>query len=138
MIDRCITLLRNSNLKLLLILIALDVIFGVLRSIKERCSNSCIGIDGIIRKAGMIIAICSFLIINNIIGLNFIKWLPDSLLNFINMDTLGIGDLFCILYIIFEFLSILKNMYRCNLPVPPALQKTLEKILKEFTSEINQ
>ena len=46
--------------------------------------------------------------------------------------------IFNILYIIFEILSIFKNMYRCKLPLPKKLKVFLEKMLKEFTSEIKE
>ena len=50
-------MVHNKGVQLLSIFIILDVIFGVLRAIKERKLNSTIGIDGIIRKVGMIITI---------------------------------------------------------------------------------
>lgn len=139
MIQRIIFLLKNnSSLKLLLILILLDVIFGILRSIKERCSNSCIGIDGIIRKTGMIISIIFFMIIDDIVDINLFAFLPEEITKVVAISKVGISEVYCILYILFETLSILKNMYRCQLPVIKRLNGILEKILKEFTSEIKQ
>lgn len=131
-----INLIKTSSIKLLIILIALDVIFGILRSIRERVSNSCIGIDGIIRKFGMIISIIFFIIINDMINLNLIGFIPKDVLTYFPIDRVGIGELFNIIYICFEFLSILKNMYRCKLPIPKKLNDVLEKILKEFTTEL--
>ena len=60
-------LLENSNIKLLLIFIIFDIVFGILRAIKERKLNSTIGIDGMIRKAGMILSDCFLFIIDRII-----------------------------------------------------------------------
>ena len=48
---------QDKGMRILIIVIVLDVIFGVLRAIKERKLNSTIGIDGIIRKVGMLISI---------------------------------------------------------------------------------
>ena len=45
-------LVNNKSIQMLCIFIVLDVIFGILRAIKEGKINSTIGIDGIIRKAG--------------------------------------------------------------------------------------
>lgn len=53
-------LVENNLLKALVICIVLDTIFGILRAIKERKLNSNIGIDGTIRKAGMMISILFF------------------------------------------------------------------------------
>ena len=43
-------LLNNEAVKILIIFIVLDTIFGILRAIREKSINSAIGIDGIIRK----------------------------------------------------------------------------------------
>ena len=131
-------LLENSNIKLLLIFIIFDIVFGILRAIKERKLNSTIGIDGMIRKAGMILSDCFLFIIDRIINLNFVGFVPESFLSLVNLKFVGIGDLFNILFIIFESLSVLKNMYRCKLPIPKKLEKAIEKILTEFTEEVKK
>ena len=131
-------LLENSNIKLLLIFIIFDIVFGILRAIKERKLNSTIGIDGMIRKAGMILSDCFLFIIDRIINLNFVGFVPESFLSLVNLKFVGIGDLFNILFIIFEALSILKNMYRCKLPIPKKLEKAIEKLLTEFTEEVKK
>ena len=139
MIERYfVHLLGNSNIKLLLIFIVFDTVFGILRAIKERKINSTIGIDGMIRKAGMILADIFLFMIDNIIDLNFIGFIPEDFLSFINLKFVGIGDLFNILFIIFEALSILKNMYRCKLPIPRKLKNWIEKLLTEFTEEVKK
>ena len=45
---------NNMFIKIVLIAIVCDTIFGVLRAIKEKKFNSNFGIDGAIRKCGMI------------------------------------------------------------------------------------
>ena len=131
-------LLENSNIKLLLIFIIFDIVFGILRAIKERKLNSTIGIDGMIRKAGMILSDCFLFIIDGIINLNFVGFVPEEILSFLNLKFVGIGDLFNILFIIFESLSVLKNMYKCKLPIPKKLEKAIEKLLTEFTEEVKK
>lgn len=131
-------LLENSNIKLLLIFIIFDIVFGILRAIKERKLNSTIGIDGMIRKTGMILSDCFLFIIDRIIDLNFVGFVPEEILSFLNLKFVGIGDLFNILFIIFESLSVLKNMYRCKLPIPKKLEKAIEKLLTEFTEEVKK
>ena len=42
-------LLNSKSTKILIIVIVLDTIFGILRALKEKELNSCIGIDGLIR-----------------------------------------------------------------------------------------
>ena len=129
-------LINNSGFKILLICIVLDCIFGILRAIKQKKLNSTIGIDGLIRKTGMIISVILLYMIDSIINLDFIFFIPEGIKQICQIDKIGIGSLFSILFIVFEFLSILKNMIICKLPIPTKLQKYFENILKEFTEEI--
>ena len=129
---------NDKGMKILIVVITFDVIFGVLRAIKERKLNSTIGIDGIIRKVGMMLSIICSLILDNILNIDLIMFIPTEIKEYIHIASIGIADLFTILYVIFEILSILKNMIRCKLPIPKKLQLFLEKILKEFTSEIKE
>ncbi len=135
---KIIQIFDNKLLQVLVIFIVLDVVFGILRAIKDKGLNSTIGIDGIIRKVAMIFTIVVCLILDFLININFIGFIPDGVKEYINITRIGISELFSILYILFEFLSILKNMYKCKLPIPKKLQKILEKLLKEFTSEVEE
>lgn len=131
-------LLDTKYFKLLLIFIAFDCFFGVLRAIKERKFNSCIGINGLIRKTGMIASSVFLFCIDNLINFNFIGFIPELIRSFIKIEFIGIGGLFSILFIVFESLSILKNMYLCDLPIPKKVNDFLTRLLKEFTEEIEE
>ena len=131
-------MVHNKGVQLLIIFIVLDVIFGVLRAIKERKLNSTIGIDGIIRKVGMIITISVSILVDMIVRVDLIAFIPESVKDALGLSKVGVSMIFNILYIIFEILSIFKNMYRCKLPLPKKLKVFLEKMLKEFTSEIKE
>ena len=138
MLEYLSILINNDGLKILGIVITLDTIFGILRAIKERNINSCIGIDGIIRKVGMLIAVIFLMIIDSIINLDLIGFIPETIKEIMNFKTVGIADLFMILFIVFEILSIFKNMILCKLPISKKLQEVLENAMKEFTGEIKQ
>lgn len=131
-------LINSDGLKILGIVITLDTIFGILRAIKEKSLNSCIGIDGIIRKVGMLISIIFLMAIDEIIHLDLIGFIPDTVKEIMNFGQVGIADLFMVLFIVFEILSIFKNMILCKLPIPKALQQFLENAMKEFTGEIKE
>lgn len=135
--DYIIKLLSNNkSIQMLVIFIVLDVIFGVLRSIKEHKTNSTIGIDGIIRKTGMMITIVVALILDKIANIDLIFFIPEELKTVLSLNTCGTTFVFNSLYIIFESLSILKNMRKCGIPFPKKLNDFLEKLLMEFTSEV--
>ena len=131
-------MVHNKGVQLLIIFIVLDVIFGVLRAIKEGKLNSTIGIDGIIRKVGMIITICVCILVDIIVSIDLIGFIPENVKSVLGLSKIGVSMIFNILYIVFEILSIFKNMYKCKLPLPKKLKVYLEKILKEFTSEIKE
>ena len=65
-------LINDNSIKILIIVIVLDLIFGILRAIKERKINSCIGIDGMIRKTGMLITIFFLILIDNIVNIDLL------------------------------------------------------------------
>lgn len=131
-------MVHNKGVQLLVIFIVLDVIFGVLRAIEEGKLNSTIGIDGIIRKVGMIITICVCILVDTIVEVDLIGFIPENVKSVLGLSKIGVSMIFNILYIIFEILSIFKNMYKCKLPLPKKLKTFLEKMLKEFTSEIKE
>lgn len=130
------TLINNKYLSTLIIFIIFDVIFGMLRALKERKINSAIGIDGIIRKCGMMISIILCLIIDKIVNIDLIGFLPNEIKNYLGINKAGVTFLFSSLYIVFEILSIMKNMIKCKLPIPKKIKDLMEKILKEFTKEM--
>ena len=81
-------LINNDGFKILIIVVVLDTIFGILRAIKEKKVNSAIGIDGIIRKIGMIIAITFLSIIDNIVYVDLIGFIPENLKQVLNYTVL--------------------------------------------------
>lgn len=138
MLEKFIYLLNNDGMKILMVVIVLDLILGVLRAIKEKSINSCIGIDGMIRKVGMLIVVVFLTIIDSIIHLNLIGFIPETIRETLKMGQVGISSLFNILFIIFEILSIFKNMILCKLPIPKKFQNYLENVMKDFTGELKQ
>ena len=117
-------------MKVLNVLILMDLILSILRALRERTVNSCIGIDGMIRKVGMLIVVVFLTIIDYIIHFDLIGFIPETIKEILKLGKVGISSLFNILFIIFEILSIFKNMILCKLPIPKKLQVYLENIMK--------
>ena len=136
--DNFLSLLNNDGMKILIVVIVLDLILGILRAIREKSINSCIGIDGMIRKVGMLIVVIFLIIIDRIINLDLIGFIPETIKETLKLGHVGISSLFNLLFIIFEILSIFKNMILCKLPIPKKLQVYLENIMKEFTGELKE
>lgn len=133
----CTTLSSNMFIRQVLLFVMLDTVLGLLRAIKERQFNSCFGIDGAIRKIAMVISVVFLAVVDRLIGFNIpMSFLPEAIQGFIGTAHIGICEFFCLLYIMYEAVSVLKNMCLFGLPVPP-LQKCLEKWLKTMTGELD-
>lgn len=131
-----IALSGNPFIKLVLIAVIFDTVLGLCRAIKYHKFNSCFGIDGAIRKIAMVISVVILAILDRLIGFNMMPFVPEEILGYIGITKIGICEFFCLLYIMYEAISILKNMCLCGLPIPP-LQKRLEKFLRTMTGELD-
>ena len=92
--EKIITLLAsNSFVKILLIAVALDTILGVLRAIKEHKFNSCVGIDGAIRKAAMLFSVCLLMAMDVIVHINVLCMIPEQYIQVLGISKLGVLSL---------------------------------------------
>lgn len=134
-----IGLLKFNNIifYLLVISILLDVFLGSIRAIKERTWNSTVGINGILRKCAMIGSGVFLIVVDSILNVDLLFFVPDEILGFFGIGFVGIFELFGIMFILYESSSILKNMVLCGLPIPLRFKKIIEKFLSDMTSEVD-
>ena len=126
----------NSLIKLLLLAILLDTILGTGRAVKEHKFNSSVGIDGAIRKVMMLVSAAVLMMADLIININLTAFLPEDALNVIGLQKVGMCELFCVLFIVYECVSVLKNMLLCGLPVPAKIRELLTAFLDNMTTEM--
>ena len=124
------TTASNKIMEIVVICIVMDTIFGVLRAIKEKKFNSNFGINGAIRKVGMLISLVLLALVDSIIRLNLIGFIPAGARTYLPGQTVG-----TMLYIAYEIVSILKNMSLCGLPVKK-VWRTVKKALSKYTNEL--
>ena len=127
---------KHSFFIILLYAVLMDTILGVLRAIKERKFNSCVGIDGAIRKVAMLFSVMFLMVIDTMVQINFLFMIPEKYLQYIGIERLGICEVFCVLYILYEAVSILKNMSLCGLPIPAKAKQFLVNFLDDMTEEL--
>lgn len=127
----------NSFLKILLIAVTLDTILGVLRAVKYGKFNSAFGIDGAIRKVAMLISIVALMAVDVIVNINALFMVPEEYIKMLGITKLGMSEFFCLLFILYETVSILKNMTLLEIPVPAKVRRFIEKFLKDMTDEID-
>jgi toxin secretion/phage lysis holin len=125
----------NKIIMLVMVAVVFDTVFGVIRAIKEHKFNSCFGIDGAIRKISMVISIAGLYVVDRLVHLNLIGFVPEEARAYIGMETIGTAEFFGLLYICYEVVSILKNMYLCGLPVR-RVWNMVKKFLQNYTDEL--
>lgn len=131
-------MVNNIFVDLLIIAVCADMLFGTLRAAKYRCWNSAIGIDGAIRKAGMIASVLLFTLMDMLLHVDILAWLPADVrkvMDAMGVVKMGITELFALLFILYEATSVLKNMLLCGVPVPAGIRKKLAKWLDTMTDE---
>lgn len=126
---------HNKVMKLVVLGIVFDTIFGVLRAIREKKFNSCAGIDGAIRKVGMLISLVFMLAVDALIKVNLIGFIPEAVRSQLGITSVGVAEFFALLYIAYEVVSIFKNMALCGLPVRKVWWKVRE-LLGKYTDEL--
>ena len=122
-------------IKFLMLVCALDLFLGFLRACKEKSLNSSMGINGAIRKVGMMGSALFLKLMDLIINVNLIDLLPKEIVSILNLNQIGICEFFCIIFIICEFVSAIKNMTRINIPILKNLNKIFDWFLDNFTTE---
>ena len=133
-------LMGNIFVRLLLIAVCADMVFGSLRAAKYRKWNSAVGIDGAIRKAGMLACVLLFTLMDMVMHIDILGWLSVDIRNVLDtcgVVKCGITELFALLFILYEATSVLKNMLLCGLPVPAGLREKLGAWLSTMTEETN-
>lgn len=128
---------NNPVTKLLVILLLLDVFLGSLRAIKEHKWNSTVGINGLLRKAGMLGSIVFLALADTVINLNILGFVPENISQAIRLQRIGLCEMFGLMFILYESTSILKNMALCELPINKKFNKKIQELLKKMTSELD-
>lgn len=129
------TTANSTIIKLVILAIVFDTIFGVLRAVKEKKFNSCAGIDGAIRKVGMLISLVFMLAFDMLIKVNLIGFIPEAALNQLGLTSVGVAEFFALLYMAYEVVSIFKNMALCGLPVKKVWE-AVRAFLVKYTDEL--
>ena len=122
-------------IKLVILAVVMDTCFGCIRAFKEHKFNSCFGIDGAIRKISMVASLAFLLVLDQIVHLNLIGFIPEAIRSYLPVNSIGVAEFFGLLYIAYELVSILKNMTLCGLPVKH-IWEAIKKFLSQYTDEL--
>ena len=128
----------NSVLQLVCAMTVIDTIFGVLRAWKQHTFNSSFGIDGAIRKIGIMMGTLSLFFVDCLLGINFLPFIPEEYLQVIRLTDVGLTEIFGLMFIVYEATSVLKNMLLIGIPIPKNIRTKLESWLEKNTEEIQE
>lgn len=138
MTDEVIESLANDSIvNILAISMMFDIVLGLLRALKEKKFNSTIGINGAIRKVAMLACVGFLMCIDCIIRINLLFMIPNEYIELFGFQELGLCEFFSLVFMLYESISILKNMVCCNLPVPQRIKNKIEEFLKNITTELD-
>lgn len=131
------TLAHNTIIQLVVIAVVMDTLFGAGRALKQHKFNSSVGIDGAIRKISMLVSLVFLAVIDGLVHINLIGFIPEEARAYFpqNISTIGLAEFFGLLYLCYEVVSILKNMALCGLPVKK-LWEAVRKFLGKYTEEL--
>lgn len=100
--------------------------------------NSSIRLDGLIDKAMILFSMLIFVILDSILRLNLISWLPNQMLEIIQrfgIEKMGLSELMGFGIILQEGSSILDNLHQLEVPIPKVIAKRLERIRQSYLTE---
>ena len=138
-IEQIISLMRNNPLTaVFFIAILTDVIFGFLRAWKQGVINSSFGIDGAIRKVGMVFSIVFLFVVDYLLHFNLIAYVDEGTRATLGINSIGLSTFFALLFVIYETLSIIKNMKLIGIPIPQFIEKILFKTLETYEVKENK
>lgn len=126
---------HNTLLILVVLAVVCDTCFGIIRAIREKKFNSNFGIDGALRKIAMLLSLVFLVIVDAVIQINLIGFVPVEIRTVLGIKTVGVAEFFSILYLAYEIVSILKNMVLCGLPVK-SVWVAVKKFLGKYTTEL--
>lgn len=118
--------------------VSIDTVFGLGRALKFHCWNSSVGIDGAIRKISMLACMVFMVVLDTLCSFNLVQLFPDDVIRYISQigfTHVGFSEFFGILFVVYECVSILKNMYLCGLPVRWVWVKVY-RFLHKYTDEL--
>ena len=125
-------------LMMISVLVLSDFMTGYVKAYIKCELNSSIGLDGLIRKAMILFSMLIFMILDSILRLNLISWLPNQMLEVIQrfgVEKMGLSELMGVGIILQEGTSILENLYQLGGSIPKVIAKRIERIRQSYLTE---
>lgn len=120
-----------GGITLIVFLMICDILSGIFKAIaKKRGINSTVGTNGLIRKAGVLLALLVFIVVDSLVELNLVSVIPEEVLEVFKLDQVHIGLSYIMLcfFGLFELTSLFENLGEIGVPLPHFLTKFIERL----------
>ena len=120
-----------GGMTLVVFLMICDILSGIFKSIaQKRGINSTIGTNGLIRKAGVLLALLVFIVVDSLVELNFVSLIPSEVLDGFKLQQtcIGLSHVMLGFFGLFELVSLFENLGEVGVPLPNFIMKSVERL----------
>lgn len=120
-----------GGMTLVAFLMVCDILSGVFKAIaQKRGINSTVGTNGLIRKAGVLLALLIFIVMDSLIELNFVTLIPSEILSVfkLSQSSIGLSHVMLGFFGLFELVSLFENLGEVGVPLPNFIMKSVERL----------
>lgn len=120
-----------GGMTLVVFLMICDILSGIFKAIaQKRGINSTVGTNGLIRKAGVLLALLVFIVMDSLIELNFVTIIPSEILSVFKLEEahIGLSHVMLGFFGLFELVSLFENLGEVGVPLPQFIMKSIERL----------
>ena len=120
-----------GGMTLVVFLMICDILSGIFKAIaQKRGINSTIGTNGLIRKAGVLLALLVFIVVDSLVELNFVSLIPSEVLDVFKLQQtcIGLSHVMLCFFGLFELVSLFENLGEIGVPLPHFITKFIERL----------
>lgn len=120
-----------AGMTLVVFLMVCDILSGIFKAVAMRRGiNSTIGTNGLIRKAGVLLALLVFIVIDSLVELNLVTMIPTDLLSIFKIEEaqIGLSHVMLCFFGLFELVSLFENLGEVGVPLPRFITRFVERL----------
>ena len=120
-----------GGMTLVVFLMICDILSGIFKAVaQKRGINSTVGTNGLIRKAGVLLALLVFIVVDSLVELNLVSIIPKEMLEVFQLDQvrIGLSSIMLCFFGLFELSSLFENLGEVGVPLPQFITKFIERL----------
>lgn len=120
-----------GGMTLIVFLMVCDILGGIFKAIVlKRGINSTIGTNGLIRKAGVLLALLVFIVVDSLVEVDFVSLIPDELLTVFKLEEahIRLSHVMLCFFGLFELVSLFENLGEVGVPLPRFITRFVERL----------